>query len=373
MMFKNYQQASDCLSSFTSQSFMFTHVDNSRWNKYTLFLFPQNRFLGIFNRLIKYQKSYIFSIEKRAEKKYAKALYNKLIGKNDKDVASALDLENSLGAYNNQWGEDDYKRAEWVAKTVFSDEFIQANKIDGNLIKDKISEIRLKNSKALQNSRFVPPYRIEEIREDFRVILCISGIDLDIKLSFSPLSDEGINNPITRYYHNKYDYKNFTFQRFASIHDVLILEEIGHQMIPLALNNRQFFQIKCNMFTDDDNIIVKVTRSANSLKAQITPIINLMDICFGEDAYGRSYYSKEDQMELKNLPNNGQLILPCGERIYSGPEYDILLTFQPILEKDSEENEALISVLKIHVWPFENKPIEKKGVYQHQLMYDWFK
>ena len=133
----------------------------------------------------------------------------------------------------------------------------------------------------------------------------------------------------------------------------------------------QSFLIKFNLYAEGNWKDI-VTTSFRSLKIQLSSLLTLMDLLFGQDLYNRNQIlTKHDQYdEVNENATSEKLKLLFGKRVYSGPEYDILLEFQPSVNKDDNEKEFIVAELSINVTPFDNEEKPDEGIFHHPLIYE---
>ena len=370
-MYENYKEARTALDEFTNHSFSLTFKNREYRLYYNLNLFPQTNFLGVFNRILETKNSITFSIENRDPKKYIQQLLKYTEKRKDKYFQFSTSHEVLVNDINNSNYSDKYLRAEEIAKKVFSPKFIEKNNLENNSIKEKLNNILSENNESVESKSLIPLLRFEEIRSDLRIILSISPIDVDVKLRFGALSEKGIYNPISEYFYNRFNYEPAKMSRFKKNHLVRFLEKQGYPSYPLTCNNIQTFYIEFNLYSEAHWQKI-AQRSNTSLRTFLNSILILMDKMFGADLYQRNEINKKnDYYNIKEnftIPNNLNLL--HGKRVYSGPEYDILIEFQPSIQKDDNENDFLISTIKITVMPFDNKERPDRGVFLHPLIYN---
>lgn len=366
-MLDNIQQS---IQAFTNQQFYLIVHNEAYKCVFNLYFGPEESYLGVFNQLIKTESSFTFIYDKRIlEKNYRKYLSTNLRKKNY-FIKIADIIENDIIKNNSSNFENIYIRAFHVIKNVFTTGFIEIQQISPSTLEIKLNQLKNLFNQELDNSKS-PILRFEEIVNNKRIIISISPIDGDIRLSIASLVESGIYNPITSYFENLFEYEPYRYERFCSKHELIIVEKQGYEQYPRAKNNIQNFSIKFNYITEGELDVV-IKRSSRSLQQFISKILFLLDLLAGSDLYDRGVLDKNADMMKESDESEYPLIkyLCHGSRIYGHPEYDISISFYPVVETDDDDKEFLVSKLDIRVDPFENQERPIRGTFLHPLIYD---
>jgi hypothetical protein len=366
-MLDNIQQS---IQAFTNQQFYFTVRNEAYRCKFNLYIGPEESYLGVFNQLIKTESSFTFIYDKRIlEKNYRKYLSTNFRKKNY-FIKIAEFNENDTININSSNFENIFIRAFHVIKNVFSSSFIENHQISPTTLEIRLNQLKNTNTKEPDNNNS-PVMRFEEIVNNKRIIISISPIDGDIRLSIASLVESGIYNPITSFFENLFNYEPYRYERFCSKHNLIMGEEQGYPEYPRAKNNIQNFSIKFNYITEGELEVV-IKRSSRSLQQFISKIIFLLDLLAGSDLYARGVLDKKSDMMKESDESKYPFMtyLCYGSRIYGHPEYDISISFYPVVETDDNDKEFLVSKLDIRVDPFENQERPIIGTFLHPIGYD---
>ena len=343
-------------------------------------------YLGQFNRIVKTKSSYTFSYlvnDKIVD--YKKRILRTIVQSgidskyfqitdNSKEIIPSTEVRIGIN--------------EAFLQSVFSDAFIQTNKLTPSEIESKMEINRSIQEDKIRDKEPVTYLRWEEVRDDLRVILSISPIDGTVELSYCFLYiayKRGLviqnYNPVTAHFVERFRYEGPRFERYISKHELNFQEVQGYEFYPENDLNEQLFEIKFNVISEGtfDEIAQKSFRSLKRDTKQITIFLFLV---YGDDIYGNPSYelpltdSHNTQSELHELMKgmlgsvlkDNQAVI--GKLHYHSPENDIHLIYSPSFETDDSGNQFIVFSIRIKIIPFNSNPPEITGTYYHPVIYD---
>lgn len=369
---KNKTEIFDFLKNYRIQKWALTFKNYD----INLNIFPEKYFLEVFNKIVVTQKSINLSIIDQNNKSEIKELIKSFKKYQKTEPFSKTFIEDKSVEILSDTTKNDksIKRAYSVIEQVFSDAFIlDSNLTEAKLQKD-IEAIIFPDIKDIKKDEALPVYRLEEKRSDCRIVLWISPIDYDIKLCFALDSVYGILNPVTEYYETYFELDNY--HKFAKIHNLSFFEMQGYDKYPKAKNNTQVFSVTFKCYRVKGPVLDIFADSGTSQRRFLDKLLQYLYINIGLDIYGKGLIDKN--LEYENIPVMAPAHLQTkpvatytGRRVYSTPQYDVILGFMPVKQMDDFDNEFSVTAASITVHPFETgeKP-PFRGWVHHPLVYE---
>lgn len=207
-------------------------------------------------------------------------------------------------------------------------------------------------------------FHLMEERECFRVSLVITPIKRDLKVSITPLEEQGIRSLAETFFHWEFDPWG-DFNRIVKRDDLNFMERQGWAMYPRAYNNYQFFEILFGanqLFQIPDQKVSSL--SAMRQKKFLIKYLKLLQTAFGNDVFDS--HAKEYKQEDADL----NIWFRKGRRIFCLPECDIVINFKPIEMEGFVRNELLIGGVSVHYSPRLVHQAPVGGYYLHPIVYE---
>ncbi|HHZ65868.1 MAG TPA: hypothetical protein EYN51_10325 [Flavobacteriales bacterium] len=264
-----------------------------------------------------------------------------------------------------------------LVNEIFSSQFISKNRISPKSLSRAINKMQLAfpPKGELRSENPVPVFRLEEIRNDLRIILWVNPLDFDVKLCFTHLDSLGIKSFIPEYYNTEFHWFDL-YHELSARHHLDFREKWGFPQSPLALNNTQMFSIAFDCIDVEG---VPLDLWAESGASQIAFLDKLLETCFlsiGRDIYQCGYIKADETEEtpvLEGIPENIQsrpIRQYIGKRVFSTPEYDIILHFIPVDLEDDHGQGFVAAAASLTCHPFTTEPRPDLAWYYHPIVYD---
>lgn len=207
--------------------------------------------------------------------------------------------------------------------------------------------------------------RFCEIRNDVRVIALIHPLDLHPEISYSSLEELGLTTPFMSLMHTWFH--TDLMRRLAMLISYSFSEEVRFPMSPTNQNNEQVFTLTAFGFLWEETDLKEVVKKGarRQLKFYRNYFLQIAAI-FGRDFYGKLEVSNEETMTADFLGESVKYVLL--KRTYSTPEFDLFVSFYPLVATDGEEREYLDFEMFMHYRPvIQDRSQETKWTWHHVL------
>lgn len=207
----------------------------------------------------------------------------------------------------------------------------------------------------------LPLFRICEIRDDFRIILCVHPVSGEIPLAFTSREETGIYTPFIGMIHDFFDY--VPLMRMIRLDKVSFHEQAKHQYRPLIYNNRQYFEISFFEHWNETNAFEIISRSAFRQVKLGEKIVNTCAAVMGPDSEGRLLIKKGDEKHAYKLHGKNFSYLE-GYRSYINPEFELFIILNSVNRVTEQGFEYLQFIMSIKYDPFTSDR-------QQQTLWTW--
>jgi hypothetical protein len=207
--------------------------------------------------------------------------------------------------------------------------------------------------------------RFCEIRNDVRVIALIHPIDLHPELSYSTLEELGLTTPFMSLMHTWFH--TDLMRRLAQRINYSFSEEVRFPMSPTNQNNEQVFKLIAFGFLWEETDLREVVKKGarRQLKFYRNYFLQLAAI-FGRDFYGNLDLTKYEKITTDFLGDPIRYVL--FKRTYSTPEFDLFVSFNPIIATDVNDQEYIDFEMFMHYRPvIQDRSTETKWTWHHVL------
>ena len=207
--------------------------------------------------------------------------------------------------------------------------------------------------------------RFCEIRNDVRVIALIHPIDLHPEISYSSLEELGLTTPFMSLMHTWF--QTDIMRRLAQRSDYSFSEEVRFPKSPTNQNNEQVFKLIAFGFLWEETDLKEVVKKGarRQLKFYRNYFLQLAAI-FGRDFYGNLDLKVDEKVTIDFLGESIRYVL--FKRTYSTPEFDLFVSFSPIIATDVNDQEYIDFEMFIHYRPvIQDRSTETKWTWHHVL------
>ena len=369
--FSNLEQAEKAIHELKTEKWKFEYDD--------LYVIPENNFLGVFNRLHFGSSTFNFTCIKE----------NSI----SETLAPALDeLEKLNPTQTRLTIKDDFcydQLSENVLsieslyaaiQEVFSDDFLAEQNFSEQGLKETLEHLKNKPIEKSTNISQFHNFRIEEIREDLRILLMINPKTLELKLCYSKWEriygdkiHRSLSSPVQDYFHRFFN-GLYSFWSYVSKNTVSLLRNDVYDPYVNSDCNQEAFSIKFH--TSGMRKSTPFGIAISSGKAQmkfINELLVFLTLNFGDDDFKLNEIDIETECITEKIEDiNGKrkkLIYYQGIRAYSTPQFDIYLNFGPVIMQNQ-----LYFQCRIDVFPFLNLPDSEKinnGWREHPMVDFW--
>jgi hypothetical protein len=226
-------------------------------------------------------------------------------------------------------------------------------------------QIRFRESQENEWGKTKFLLRFCEIRNDVRVIALIHPLDLHPEISYSSLEELGLTTPFMSLMHTWFH--TDLMRRLAMRISFSFSEEVRFPMSPTNQNNEQVFKLAAFGFLWDETDLKDVVKKGarRQLKFYRNYFLQIAAI-YGRDFYDRLDLSNEEKVTTDFLGESVKYVL--FKRTYSTPEFDLFVSFHPLVATDGEEREYLDFEMFIHYRPvIQDRSQETKWTWHHVL------
>jgi hypothetical protein len=371
--FSNLAQAEQAILELKTEKWKY------KFEYYNLYVLPENNFLGVFNRLHIGQSTFNFSNinENSITQTLAPTLdaleilnptQKKLTIKGDfcynQLIENALSIE-SLFA---------------VIQEVFSNDFLFKQNFSEQELEETLEQLKNKPVENSTNTSQFHNFRMEEIREDLRIILMINPKTLELKLCYSywerihfDVLKRGITSPVQDFYYYFFNGLH-SFWSYVSKNTVNLLRNDVYNPYLNSNCNQEAFSIKFH--TSGMRKSTPFGIAISSGKAQmkfLNKLLLFLHINFGDDDFKLNEINKETECFTEKIEDvdgkRKKLIYYQGIRAFSTPQFDIYLNFGPVILQNQ-----LYFQCRVDVFPFVNLPDSEKinnGWREHPMVEFW--
>jgi hypothetical protein len=347
---------------------------------FSLYLQPETLYLGIFNRLHKSGNYCSYNFTTVMDATISKT-YDSFLDEFEKIDDKGIQITRDFDFQHAKMIEKPKHNLETIyelIQVIFSDNYLETNKIDLDWIKKKIEAGKLKSKENPNKTSPLKNIRLEEIKNDLRILFMINPLTSEIKLCYSQWKIEyhggyriGLTSPMEKFFYYFFNHDSFR-NRFFSRNYVSLGEKFEYDASDL---NIQSFLIYFH--TDGIRTNSPFGLAISSGKAQmkfIDEFLISLILNFGEDDF--MYTLIDNQSEFCSNPvldidrKKKKIIYFSGHRIYSTPQSDIVIQFGP-----AELNGNMYFKCGVMLYPYHNEQksidIREKGWREHRLNEYW--
>ena len=371
--FSNLEQAKTAILELKAEKWKY------KFEYYNLYALPENNFLGVFNRVHIGHSTFNFTCIKESSIK--------------ETLAPTLDeLEKLNPTQTKLTVKDDFsnnlvKESTFtiellftVIQEVFSEDFLFQQNLSEKELEETLEQLKNKPVENSINTSQFHNFRIEEIREDLRIILMINPKTLELKLCYSywerlhfDVLKRGIASPVQDFYYYFFNGLH-SFWSYVSKNTVSLLRNDVYDPYLNSNCNQEAFSIKFH--TSGMRKSTPFGIAISSGKAQmkfLNKLLLFLYVNFGDDDFKLNEINKETECITEKIEDiNGKrkkLIYYQGIRAYSTPQFDIYLNFGPVIMQNQ-----LYFQCRVDVFPFVNLPDSEKinkGWREHPMVDFW--
>jgi hypothetical protein len=207
--------------------------------------------------------------------------------------------------------------------------------------------------------------RFCEIKEDVRVIALIHPLDLHPELSYSSKEELGLATPFISLMYTWFN--DGLMRRLAQRIDYTFSEEVRFPKGPTNQNNEQIFSLKAFGYLWEETDLKEVVKKGARRQGKFYRNYFLQLIAlFGRDFYGRIDATVEEQKSVDFLGEPIKYML--FKRTFSTPEFDLFVSFHPIITTDSNDQEFLDFEMFMHYRPVIQDRSQKTAWTWHHVL-----
>lgn len=346
----------------------FKNYNNRYWHE--LYLQPENLFFGVFNRM--HISGGVFNFSILSESTINDTLlpvFNEIEKLHDPGIKLLVndDITPEILSKRNFKSERIWE----LIQQIFSEEFISINKISIGSIEKNLEELKVKQiDKKSQYSQFYN-FRLEEMRDDLRIVFMINPKTFEVKLCYSPRL--AMKSAISKFFYDFFSANGFW--RFVS-----------RNLVKLAMKrdfdwtyndcNVSSFSITHHTYGMRMNSPFGVAISSGKAQMKfVDELLVFMTLNFGEDDFLYTEIKRETEFSCENVTDIDEKIKKLqyynGLRSYSTPQFDIYIRFAP-----QTLGSQLYFNTSVHVYPYHNLPESVKvsnGWQEHPMVEFWEK
>lgn len=350
-----------------------------KFEPYNLYVLPENNFLGVFNRLHFGHSTFNFTcIKENSITETLAPTLNELEKLNP--TQTKLTVKDDF-CYN-QLSENvlSIESLFAVIQEVFSDDFLSKQNFSEQGLKETLEHLKNKPVEKSTNISQFHNFRIEEIREDLRILLMINPKTLELKLCYSKWEriygdkiHRSLASPVQNFFHYYFN-GLYSFWSYVSKNTVSLLRNDVYDPYINSDCNQEAFSIKFH--TNGMRKSTPFGIAISSGKAQmkfLNKLLLFLHVNFGDDDFKLNEIDVETECITEKIEDvNGKrkkLIYYQGIRAYSTPQFDIYLNFGPVIMQNQ-----LYFQCRIDVFPFLNLPDSEKinkGWREHPMVEFW--
>ncbi len=281
----NFEQAEKAIHELKTEKWKY------KFEPYNLYVLPENNFLGVFNRLHFGHSTFNFTCikENSITETLAPALeeleklnptQTKLTIKDDfcydQLSENVLSIESLYAAI----------------QEVFSDDFLAEQNFSEQGLKETLEHLKNKPIEKSTNISQFHNFRIEEIREDLRILLMINPKTLELKLCYSKWEriygdkiHRSLSSPVQDYFHRFFN-GLYSFWSYVSKNTVSLLRNDVYDPYVNSDCNQEAFSIKFH--TSGMRKSTPFGIAISSGKAQmkfINELLVFLTLNFGDDDF----------------------------------------------------------------------------------------
>lgn len=228
--------------------------------------------------------------------------------------------------------ENKYQKIWEIISQVFSSTWIEEKGLNQNTLEHQLTENKKNFPEVdkINSNNPLPVIRFIEERNDFRIILLYTPINDSMQLSFCSLEEVGMNTCFMDIIYSLFKYQNLF--RLDQTFSLDFSEETKYPMRPQNKNNRQVFNFSFNDSWYEEDVKKVIKRGAGRQRKYIKKIINLLGLFMQSDLYGKGVIENANDVITIDLKVDN-LTYYFGRRIYSHPEFDVIINFNPDIQK----------------------------------------
>jgi hypothetical protein len=377
------------LNYYPEKYYFSRHVDDNSTGKFkdykdrfgfSLYLQPETLYLGIFNRLQKSGDYTSYNFTTVLDSTISKT-YDSFLDEFEKIDDIGIQISRNYDFHYVKMIEKPKHNLETIyelIQLIFSDNYLETNKIDLDWIKNKIEVGKIKSKENPTKATPLKNIRLEEIKNDLRILFMINPLTAEIKLCYSQWKIEfyggfriGLASPIQKFFYYFFFDDGFR-NRFFSRNDVSLNEKFEYEASDL---NIQSFLIYFHTYGIRMNSPYGIAISSGKAQMKfMDEFLTSLILNFGEDDFLYSTIHNEKEICSINVEDidkkKKKLIYYEGHRIYSTPQFDIIIQFRPV-----ELNGNMYFKCGIMFYPYHNEQksidIRNKGWGDHRLYEFW--
>ncbi|MFM7681910.1 MAG: hypothetical protein ACKO7P_04115 [Bacteroidota bacterium] len=344
-----------------------------------LFLLPEAPFLGFFNRLHIAERAYNFSIiDNNTINDQLAPIFEEIEKLKDPgiqlivndDFSPKIISKRNLNI-SNIWE---------LIQQIFSDEFILTNKLSVEYLEKHLEQLKIKPIKSNSQKSQYNNFRLEEMRNDLRIVFMANPKTFEVKLSYSYCElksegffspNKGMNSPVSAFFYNFFS--EMSFWRFVSKNVVQLAIKSDYAWEYSNCNNTLF---SITHHTSGMRMNSPFGVAISSGKAQmkfVDELLVFMILNFGEDDFQYTEIKRETEFYCETVTDIDEKLKKLkyydGLRSYSTPLFDINIRFSAI-----KIGNQLYFNTSIHVFPYHNLPEThkiNKGWEEHPMVEFW--
>jgi len=342
--------------------------------RYRLFLSPEKPFLGVFNRFHRANGTYNFSIiEESTLTESVIPILEELAKLKDPGIKFTVNDEVVSPLVNKR--KLDVDKLVWIIEQVFSDEFNTKNNISKNQIQKTLEALKVK---PIGKNMPLNNFRLEEIRNDLRIVLMINPKTLEVKLCYSYWEFErngskyrGMESPASDFFYHYFNTNSFW--RFVSRNIVQLATKRDFSWVNENCNIDDF---SITHHTDGMRMESPFGIAISSGKAQmkfVDELLIFMVLNFGDDDFLYHEINREKEFFSQIVSELGEkkkkLNYYDGLRSYSTPQFDIYVRFAPSIIANQ-----MYFKTSVHIYPYHNIHYSErvnKGWGEHRMVGFW--
>ena len=262
--------------------------------------------------------------------------------------------------------ENKYQKIWEIVSQVFSSSWIEEKGLNQTILEQQLTENK-KNFPEFDKINSISPLpviRLIEERNYFRIILLYNPIDDSIQLAFCSLEDVGMNTCFMDIIYSLFKYQNLF--RLDQTFSLDFGEETKYPMSPKNKNNRQVFNFSFtdSSFEEDEKKVIK--RAAGRQRKHVKNIVELLCLFMNSDLYGKRSIEKTNETITIDLKADN-LVYFFGRRIYSHPEFDLIINFNPDIQKVGKNLNILDFEARMKYFPVIKDKSEPKSWTWHHV------
>ncbi len=339
-------------------------------NKYRhkLYLQPENLFFGVFNRMHISGRVFNFSIISESTINDTLAPIFSEIEKLRDPGIKILVNEDVLPEILSK-RDLKIERIWELIQQIFSEEFISTNNITNDYLAKNTEALKNKSiDKSSQYSQF-HNFRLEEMRDDLRIVFMINPKTLEVKLCYSPRL--AMESAISEFFYNFFNASGFW--RFVSRNLVKLGMKRDYDWKYNDCNVSSFSITHHTYGMRMDSPFGVAISSGKAQMKFVDELLIFMTLNYGEDDFLYTEIKRETEFYCENVTDIEDKLKKLkyydGLRIYSSPFFDIYIRFAPRTLGDQ-----LYFNTSVHVFPFCNLTEShkiNKGWEEHPMVEFW--